>query len=88
MSKVKDALHELSQQDWRISEFLRMGEFYAINGDESMPAKASAAINKWQTIALINHDRVLDGRTLLFRNPNHCESDIIAWGIIPEQKNN
>lgn len=77
MSKVKDALHELSQQDWRISEFLRMGKFYATHGDENMPAKCSSAINKWRTIALINHDRTLHGRDLLFRKPSGFESDVI-----------
>ncbi len=64
----KAALEELTKEDWRLREFFRLGHLHSNNGNGKLAAKCSSAINKWKTITLINHDRVLHGRPVLFGN--------------------
>ncbi|MDI3084856.1 hypothetical protein [Klebsiella quasipneumoniae] len=62
----KDALEELTKEDWRVMEFFRLGYLHSNNGNIKLAAKCSSSINKWKAITLINHDRVLHGRPVLF----------------------
>lgn len=64
----KAALEELTKEDWRFREFFRLGHLHSSNGNGKLAAKCSSAINKWKAITLINHDRVLNGRPVLFGN--------------------
>ncbi|HBQ5755643.1 TPA: hypothetical protein L7588_001410 [Klebsiella pneumoniae subsp. pneumoniae] len=64
----KAALEELTKEDWRFREFFRLGHLHSNNGNIKLAAKCSSSINKWKAITLINHDRVLHGRPVLFGN--------------------
>lgn len=59
---------ELTKEDWRFREFFRLGHLHSNGGKIELAAKCSSAINKWKAITLINHDRVLHGRPVLFGN--------------------
>lgn len=64
----KAALEELTKEDWRFREFFRLGRLHSNNGNIKLAAKCSSSINKWKAITIINHDRVLHGRPVLFGN--------------------
>lgn len=64
----KAAIAELAKEDWRFREFFRLGHLHSSNGNDKLAARCSSAINKWRAITLINHDRVLHGRAVLFGN--------------------
>lgn len=64
----KAALEELTKEDWRFREFFRLGLLHSGAGNIKLAARCSSSINKWKVITLINHDRVLHGRPVLFGN--------------------
>lgn len=66
MERIRAALAELRKEDWRLSEFFRIGRLYMMDGNLEFPARCTAGINKWRAITLVNHDRVLHGRPVLF----------------------
>ncbi len=64
----KAPIAELTKEDWRFRELFRLCHLHSNNGNDNLAAKCSSAINKWKAITLINHDRVLHGRPVLFGN--------------------